>query len=219
MKIISLGSSCYIKANIEDNGFRGETHFFDWLITDFKTVLLVLENINNLNFLNPSDFTNQWVYKNCDSWFDSYHKVENKNFKMISIHDFPSNIPYSDYLDEFINKYNRRLVRLKELISNTKENIHFVHGIDHQFLDGYLPTQEDINIFFNIINKINPNNKVYLHIILPPKYENINLNNIVINNKIFIYNLKKDLKKKVIIDWRNCDLNWEILFFKIKKIS
>jgi hypothetical protein len=84
------------------------------------------------------------------------------------------------------------LVRLKESISNTKENIHFIHGIDYQFLDAYFPTLDDINTFFNIIKSINPNNRIYLHIVLPPKYENINLNNLVINDKIFDYTFLSD---------------------------
>lgn len=220
MKVVSLGSSCYIKANMENNCYKNETFFFDWLITDFNTVLLVLANLDNPNFLNPSDFTDQWVYQQCNSWYDKYHKIEHKNFKMITIHDFPSSIPYTNYLNEFITKFNRRLARLKQLILTTTENIHFIHGIDYQFLDGYLPTIDDINKFFNLINSINPNNKVYLHIVLPPKYENINLNNLISNNKIFIYNLKIiERKKKVTIDWRNFDYNWEIVFNNIKKIS
>ncbi len=219
MKVISLGSSCYIRANMDNNGIKEETNFFDWLISDFKTVLLVLNNINNPNFLNSSDFTDQWIYQQCNSWYDKYHKIENKNFKMITIHDFPSNIPYSNYMNEFIDKYKRRLVRLKESISNTKENIHFIHGIDYQFLDGYFPTLDDINTFFNIINSINPNNRIYLHIVLPPKYENINLNNLVINDKIFVYNLKIENNKQVLVDWRNFDYNYNIVFDNIKKIG
>lgn len=219
MKVISLGSSCYIKGNIDNNAFKEKANFFDWIICDFKTVLLVLNNINNPNFLNPSDFTDQWIYQQLNSWNDNYHKIENINFKMITIHDFHSNVPYTNYLDEFIKKYNRRLDRLKEQILNSNENIHFIHGIDYQFLDAYFPTEDDIKCFYDLINSINPDNKVYLHIVLPPKYENINLNNLVINDKIFIYNLKINNCKKVKIDWRNFNYNWNSVFNNIKNIG
>ena len=62
---------------------------------------------------------------------------------MISVHDFPSNINYMDYMDEYILKCNRRLDRIKILI-NSDENIHMIHCLDHQFTDGYIITNEKI---------------------------------------------------------------------------
>jgi len=68
---------------------------------------------------------------------------------MISVHDFPIEINYMDYMDEFISKYNRRLDRLKHLI-NSNENIHMIHCIDHQYTDPYIITEYDIILFKNI---------------------------------------------------------------------
>ena len=130
---------------------------------------------------------------------------------MISVHDFASNIPYENYLEEFINKYKRRLEQLKDIINICEENIHFIYGIDHQFLEGYIPTIEDIKTFFEIINIINPSNKIFLHIVLPPKHYNENIDNLKINNKVFIYKLESIHK--------NFDFNWEIVFDNINNIN
>jgi hypothetical protein len=177
MKIISLGHACQVKFNIDRFFIPQETHFFDWLITDFKSVLFILKNINDEKLINKLRFTDEAIFKQGKSWFSPYHKVECIDFKMISVHDFPSNINYMDYMDEFILKYNRRLARFKKMIMGN-ENIHMIHCLDHQFTDGYLITNEDIFSFKRYLCNINPKNKCFLHVAIPPKYNNINFNNL-----------------------------------------
>jgi hypothetical protein len=109
MKIISLGHGCQIKYNIDRLYKSQETNFFDWLITDFTSVLYILKNINNEELLTKSKFTDKEIFKPGKSWCKSHHKIECIDFKMISVHDFPSNINYMNYINEFIEKYNRRL--------------------------------------------------------------------------------------------------------------
>ena len=134
---------------------------------------------------------------------------------MISVHDFPSNINYMEYMDEFIIKYNRRLDRLKKLI-NTSENIHMIHCLDHQFTDGYIITNDDICNFKNILYDINYNNNCFLHIVIPPKYNSLDLNNLI-QDKVYIYYLQDTQQGDK--DWTNTNFNWNMVFDNINNIG
>jgi RNA polymerase sigma-70 factor (ECF subfamily) len=48
MKLFSLGGACQVKYHIDKHVKNEKTNFFDWLITNFKSVLYILENIDNL---------------------------------------------------------------------------------------------------------------------------------------------------------------------------
>jgi len=216
MKIISLGHACQVRFNIDRLFKCEETNFFDWLITDFKSVLYVLKNINNKNLITKSNLTDKQVSK-CwhQPYHEPYHKIECTDFKMISIHDFPSNIDYMDYMDEFILKYNRRLNRLNNLI-NSDENIHMIHCLDHQFTDGYIITNDDIVNYKKYLCDINFNNNCFLHIVIPPKYNNIDFNNLI-QDKVYVYYLHDTQQGNN--DWRNTNFNWNIIFDNINNIG
>jgi len=51
MKIISLGFACQVKHNIDRFFLSQETNFFDWLVTDFKSVLYILKNIDDYTLI------------------------------------------------------------------------------------------------------------------------------------------------------------------------
>lgn len=214
MKIISLGSCCQVKYNIDRLFKKEETNFFDWLIIDFKSILYILKNINNEDLISKSKFTDKGIFILRNSWLKTNHKIECTDFKMISLHDFPSRINYLDYMDEFILKYNRRLNRLKNLIQSN-EKIHLIHCLDHQFTDGYIITNDDICNYEKYLSDINPNNNCFLHIVIPPKYSNIDLNNLA-KNKVYVYYLIDT--KNGISDWKNINFNWNIIFNNIKKL-
>lgn len=219
MRIISLGHGCQVGVNI--NRFlekKEETNFFDWLITDFKSVLYILKNIDNKELITKSKFTDkQLCGKNFVGIEDHKHthQIECIDFKMLSIHDFPSNIHYMDYMDEFISKYNRRLNRLKNIINNNAV-LHMIHCLDHQFTDCYIITNDDILNFKKYLCNINSNNNYFLHIVIPPKYNNIDLNNLIQDN-VYVYYLQ-DTHKEV-NDWQNKNFNWEIIFDNINNIN
>jgi hypothetical protein len=213
MKVISLGATCQVKFNIDRLFKEGETIFFDWLITDFKSVLYILKNINNEHLITNSKFTCEDVYmtaKNVDC-----HKIENIDFKMISLHDFPSNINYMESMDEYILKYNRRLDRLKNLI-NSNENVHMIHCIDHKYTDGYIITYDDIFNYKKYLCDINSNNNCFLHIVIPPKYNNIDFNNLI-QDKVYVYYLHDTEEGNN--DWTNTNFNWNIIFDNINNIG
>lgn len=218
MKVISLGHACQVKLNIdrlfkfEDTNFKSEaSNFFDWLVTDFKSVLYILKNINNEELITSSNFTYD---ENKKTWTDC-HRIEHVKFKMISVHDFPLNINYMDYMDEFILKYNRRLDRLKNLI-NSNENIHMIHCLDHQFTDAYIITCDDLFNYKKYLCDINSNSNCFLHIAIPPKYHNIDFNNLI-QDKVYVYYLHDTQQGDN--DWTNQNFNWNIIFDNINIIG
>jgi len=215
MKVISLGHACQVKFNIDRLFKEQETHFFDWLITDFKSVLYLLNSINNENFFNKLTFTEEAIFMPGKSWDERYHKIECVEFKMISIHDFPSNIPYLDYIEEFKQKYNRRIDRLKNFI-NSGENIHMIHCIDHQFTEGYIITNDDISNYKKYLCDVNNNNNCFLHIVIPPKYKDIDFN-YLIQDKVYVYYLHYTAEGNN--DWSNTNFNWSIIFDNINNIG
>jgi len=214
MKIISLGHACQIRFNIDKFFKSEESHFFDWLITDFKSVLFILKNINNKELISKEKFTNKKIHI-IENRCSKYPQIENIEFKMISIHDLPENTNYVDYIDEFILKYNRRLDRLINLIKSD-ENIHMIHCLDHQFTDKYIITNDDIVNYKKYLCDINSNNNCFLHIVIPPKYNNIDFNNLI-QDKVYVYYLIDTQQGNN--DWTNTNLNWNIIFDNINNIG
>jgi hypothetical protein len=211
--ILSLGHACQVKYQLDMLFGKKETHFYDWLVTDFKSVLYVLNNINDDAFLDKSQFTNSNVFYNRDSWVLTNHKIEHINFKMISVHDVLSTCDYVTQMDDFVAKYKRRLLRFKELIQSD-DVIHMVCCIDHQYCDGYIMTNDDISTFFNLLYGINNNNKCTLHILLPPPYHELSLD--ITHPRAFIHKLTiiNDIKH----NWKNDNYNWADIFNTITSI-
>jgi len=118
-------------------------------------------------------------------------------------------------MDEFISKYNRRLERFKNII-NSDENIHMVHCLDHTFTDCYKITNDDITNFKNYLFDINPNNNCFLHIAIPPKYNNIDFNNLI-QDRVYVYYLHDTQQGDN--GWSNTNFNWNIIFDNIKNIG
>lgn len=210
-EIISIGSACVVRYTIDRFSEKKETNFFDWLITDFKTLLTILKDIDNRWFLTKDKFVCNGV------WTASEYKVEHKEIKLVSPHDVFSNNDYESQLDGFISKYNRRLDRLKNYI-NGNNNLHMIQCLDYQYTsEPYIVTQEDVNNFYNYINNINPNNKCFLHIVVPPKYNGIDLTHLN-SNKTWVYYLNYNNQESSEW-WTNENYDWEIIFDNIKKID
>ena len=171
----------------------------------------VFKHINDEFLLSDSNFTFEHIFYNKERWTDTHHKIEHTQFKMISVHDVPLNV-YC--LNEFILRYERRRQRLKEIICSN-ENIHMIHCIDHQFMDGYIITLDDINNFKKYLYEINQNNQCFLHIVIPPKYScaDIQFDHLIQNN-VYVYYLNET--NQGTNDWKNTNFNWEIVFDNIK---
>ena len=184
--IISLGSACCMVQSIHDNVYNNigpifrqpenATNFFDWLITDFKFILYLFENLmfNDDNFLCVDNFTFQDINASPQQlqggWSNVYRKVEfkDKNIgSIISLHDVKkesNEIPM-----EFIEKYKRRFERLYNKIKN-HDTIYLMHCFDFQWLEPYFPLVSEIYKFFSACKTINPTCDVKLYFFVHPNY-------------------------------------------------
>ena len=216
----SLGFACRVRFLIQQylKNDTQETGVFDWCFSNFDTCVYLIQNIDIP--LQPSDFYDTNNYCN-------EHRIINHNLiYMQSIHDLDKNQPYEIGINEFIDKYNRRLQRLKDKIMKT-EKINFIHlcCLCQSNLDNigiYIPTIQSIQNFCTAIYNINPLCEFNLHILIPPgdcnytkeRFEiKSNLNDLIINDKIFIHYLTQDdnsLNKDNCIHW-----SWFTIFDKI----
>lgn len=210
--ILSLGFGCVVKYTIDRFIGKKETNFFDYLITDFQTVLTILKDIDNRWFISKDNFFQNGTWGNKKSYI-----VDNTSIHMRSVHDFPIFFQYNQELYNFILKCNRRLDRIKNYINENK-NLHMIHCLAYQYTDNpYIPTQDDVNNFYKYINEINPNNKCFLHIVVPPQFNTINLNHLK-SNRTFIYYLNYNDQQSSEW-WTNENYNWNIIFDNIRKID
>uniref|UniRef100_A0AB39JDI7 Alpha-1,2-Fucosyltransferase n=1 Tax=Florenciella sp. virus SA2 TaxID=3240092 RepID=A0AB39JDI7_9VIRU len=186
--VISLGSACCMIHNIHCNIYNdlgplfrrpdNATNFFDWLITDFKSILFIFENLmfKDNAFLCENNFTFKDVNASPQQlkggWSKVYKKVEfkDKNIgSMIYLHDVKKECV--DIPNEFIEKYKRRFNRLYDKIKN-HDTIYFMHCFDFQWLEPYFPLVSEIEKIFESCKLINPLCNVKLYFFIHPKYHN-----------------------------------------------
>jgi len=227
--VISLGAACCIVQNIHDNLYndlgplyfqpQNKTNFFDWLISDFKSILYIFKYLqkNNDTFIHSSNFTLTDNYstnhKLNGGWKSKYRKVESTNCKLISLHDLEKNeIEISDH---FIEKYKRRFHSLFQKIK-TYDKIHFIHCFDFQWLEPYFPTINEIKQFFLYCKEINQKSDIYLYFLIHPKYHST-FKNIIKDNEDF-YNNFENLKIYFLKsrnwedDWKSKHLTFDLFF-------
>jgi len=196
--LFPLGCSCKLRYSIERfTNKNKESNIFDWVLTNFDTILYYVENIDKE--IKSDDFYDANI-----TIYDS-KIVNHKKIRFSSVHDFPLKISYEENMIKFIEMVNRRLKRFKNTILNT-ENIDFIHTLDvnneynfHHNEDFrksnlYIPSNKSVNQFINIIKKINNKLNFRLHILIPPNsnddYDLIKpLENI---NNVKIHYLTKD---------------------------
>jgi hypothetical protein len=227
--VISLGSACCMKQNILVNLYtrlgpawvqtENATNFFDWLICDFKAVSFVFENLmfRDDQFLSKENFTIKDVHSNPQKlhggWKIKYRKVENLQYKLISLHDV---LRFrKEVTKDFFDKYKRRFQRLYDKIVNNT-TLHFIHCFDFQWLDPYYPTIEEINTVFKTCKSINPFCEIKLYFLVHPKFQP---DKIQINGEIFDKYKKIDnvevyfLKDKGFqTDWKADNLTFDEFF-------
>jgi hypothetical protein len=63
---------------------------------------------------------------------------------------------------------------------------------------------------------INSNNNCFLHIVIPPKYNDVVFNNLI-QNKVYVYYLIDTHQGSV--DWKNTNFNWNVIFDNINDIG
>jgi hypothetical protein len=131
-KIISLGSTCFIKLFMDGYGIKQETSFFDWVGS-------AMWGINKLIECNFENVFNRNDYKFVQTVIGTEIMVMNTNFYLIFKHDFstipltvsPALITYQEKqiidkkFQDFKNTYTRRFERFKCLL-NGSDKILFI---------------------------------------------------------------------------------------------
>ena len=219
---ISIGSNCICKLQFNSHNFKEKnnpTLFFDYLITgnidlslfgtkettiqDSYTEKLSLKNVNNI-LIRTEKFTKNefkiaydYLYELKKNKYDNIiHSVlVHKDF--ISIHDL--NLDKSN-LDECVDKFNRRLERLKNVIKKND----LINFIRIEYNDYNL---NDYKEFISIIKKINPICKINIKLV---SYANINKKHNILNFKIYCIkdNILKNIKPTFELD----HINWKKIF-------
>jgi hypothetical protein len=187
--LIPFGSACLVRQSIDKYFNCGRpTNLFDWNITNFKTILHVIKNIN-IPFV-ADEFNN--MNQICPT---NHRMVSHKYLSFMVIHDFPTNKSYEEYIPEFLEKYNRRKERLKQTILLQNKNIHFIHFLDiNTGYSIYIPTLYEICEFYNAIKAINPHCKAHLHLLVHPDYGNKaeEINKLAVSAFIHVYYMKRN---------------------------
>ena len=165
--IISLGNSCKVRHAIQRHLKTNtlETNMFDWVLSNFESVLYFIRHIDKPLVKDDFYATNLKCFP--------HRVVKHVNIRFDTLHDVIFDNPYETEIDILVDKYNRRLKRLKDIILSNKK-IHFIHVVDVDYnynLSNYIdiPSLEEISTFNKIIKNINTNCIYYLHILIPPQ--------------------------------------------------
>ena len=195
---ISLGPSCNVKWALNTFFGKKETLFFDWSMTNLRSVtqILGINDVNDilslkkltLNQNNPLKSNNSRILINTVDYWESIHEV-------------PKQFTQKD-IQSFIDKYKRRHKRTIELIKNPSYYIFFIYYGNASI--------EDKRNFINCIKNIKKNNFFTL-VELGEFSENIVFirenNNLL---KINLNMLNNSEKKKD--DWTTSHIDWETIF-------
>ena len=130
MTPVSLGYSCHpsmfiLRLGSLDKKFY-ERYVFDWLGSSMWSICKLIEN--DFADLNAKDL---FVYKNHFSTKKEFY-VTNTKYNIIFAHDYPEKLKgvtdthYKDVMD----KYNRRIIRFKELLASGKQLLFIRIGRD-----------------------------------------------------------------------------------------
>ena len=211
MKFISLGRHCDIAHNIKlYNTDQPMTNFFDWLRTDFSSILQIL-NIGNIDkIFNKQNFIiDKKSYAHENNIGITFKNFEANKMCCLSHHDIIlrnySNEEMDKQLNEFIEKYKRRFHRLIEMIKSNEKLI-FIHK-------SYWFNESHVDDFKNAILKINKNAIFYLVVLVDQP------NDWVVNKKgnYLKININKLINKNIKTEWHNPQINWPALFSIITK--
>jgi hypothetical protein len=212
---IPLGSACLVRQSIDKYFNCGRaTNLFDWNITNFKTVLYIIQNIDKPFIANDFHDMNQICPTN--------HRMINHNkVSFMIIHDFPTDKTYDEYMPEFLEKYNRRKERLKETILLKNKNIHFIHFLDVNTGGSiYIPTLYQLCEFYNALREINPDCKAHLHLLVHPDHINKTeeIDKLLVSNYIHVYYMKRmyNSPPEVNETIRGENWNWDEIYNSIK---
>jgi len=143
---ISIGPSCNVKWALNTFFGKKETLFFDWSMTNLKSVteILGINDVNDIlslktltqNKKNPFEINNSRILINTVDYWESIHEV-------------PKKFTEED-LVAFIDKYKRRHQRTIKIIQNPNYYIFFIYFSN--------ASNQDKSNFIDCIKNIKKNN-------------------------------------------------------------
>lgn len=117
-QIIPLGFGCMVAQDLEKIGARDHSYPFDWVISNFKNVICLIDNRFAGIFQEvEQDATHNNVYHDRQTGLDHYH-------------DFFSDKSIEEQMDAVRKKYARRIDRFYESIKEPTLFIRFVRNVE-----------------------------------------------------------------------------------------
>jgi hypothetical protein len=150
---ISLGYFCSVAMELEKYGLRDASYPFDWLITDFEGVMDAISN----------HFSDYLLYDNLYQNKDNRSIYFDKKYKFSYVHDFNKYRSLSSQIDQVKEKYDRRIARFYENIS---EPTLFIRYISDEVCDEDNKSEElkyienNIEEICRVIRQFNPDNEI-----------------------------------------------------------
>jgi len=214
MEFISLGRHCDVAFNLKKNNKTEITHFFDWIRTDFKCVLYIL-NLKNIDSIFNID---NLILDDKEHLYENEYTITLKNFvekKQVFLfhHEIQINrdddIDIKDKIKLFIDKYTRRYERLINLIKLDKKLVFIYRITENKF--NY---STDINDFNKIVKSLNKN-IIYCLVIL---VNDINEDYYFVRFENYIkINISKYIDININNDWTYSHIKWLNIYDIIEK--
>jgi len=120
-RIVSLGSTCCIKAWLRAYNIEGETNFYDWVGSSMWGIVKLLEDPHNETIF---DINHHKYIRTLNS--DKNYMVVNTYIYLILMHEFPSAASSDEKLNITLftvmkDTYSRRLTRFVEMLNNSNK--------------------------------------------------------------------------------------------------
>lgn len=199
--IISLGNGCGIAYQLEKANLRNCAFPFDWTRTPSfsKVNTIISNNFEDFTTVKLGNVTTSFPYLETDNFtFNNIETITATNkYGVKFFHDIKSKRTSND-IEEFKEKYDRRIRRFYETIKNNK--VHFIRDE----AKCYPNLKKDIIDFTNIISKFCDN---YILSVIIANSSNSQIS-IDIPNAEIIYDTK-DYE-----DWRRPNVDWATIFAK-----
>ena len=167
--IISLGFFCGPAQEIKSIGLRNASYPFDWIISNFESVLLLLKN-NFIDFLEEKYL----IIDRTEKELKETYIVKNIKYDIKFFHDFKKVYTIHEQLTEIKEKYNRRIQRLYKTIKNPtlfiryikdeKELFYIKNNLKdiEEFIKSFNSNNDIIFICNNDLNKISSKDIYYV---------------------------------------------------------
>lgn len=167
MIFISIGCQCTTSSCMKKNNIRNMSYPFDWILSNPFFIHKILKLLLDEN-MNVETIVKDHFFK-CDKYVklfkkEHYHTCKNKYILFNAKYNIV--FPHDKMNNKDIDKYVRRLNRLKKDIIHSKENIKFIYVSQSSLDKGNFTIDkkhiindvyENINKIYDLINKYNNN--------------------------------------------------------------